>query len=141
MDTKKILTVLTVEDDKFLSTLVSQRLIQLGFSVIAVENGNDGMSRARTDHPNIILLDILLPDVSGFAVLKSLKEDESTKNIPVIVLSNFAGQEDVEKGMSLGATAYIVKSSMLPNEVALFVQEKMNNIPENGESTAVPAVY
>jgi CheY-like chemotaxis protein len=126
MDTKKILTVLTVEDDEFLSKLVSGRLLELGFAVIAVDSGNDGMSQARIEHPDLILLDIMLPDVNGFLVLETLKKDENTKHIPIIVLSNLGGQDDIEKGIALGASAYLVKSAVLPNEVAKVVQETIN---------------
>ena len=129
-DKKKILTVLTVEDDAFLSSLVENNLLKAGYDVIATETGAEGLSHALTEHPDIILLDILLPDVGGLEVLRLLKNNDATKEIPVIIFSNFGGHDDVKNGLALGACEYLVKSAVLPSEVTEIIRQKLSDITE-----------
>lgn len=119
-------TVLSIEDDAFLSSLVSGKLIETGFSVITAGTGRDGLAKAKQDHPHLILLDIMLPDMGGFEILEKLKADPDTKAIPVIILSNLGGREEIERGVSLGACSYLIKSNILPHEVAEMVQSQIN---------------
>ena len=121
MDNNK--KVLSIEDDMFLSSLVSGKLIEAGFSVIAAGTGSDGLTKAKLEHPNLILLDLMLPDMGGFEILQMLKADNETKNIPVVILSNLGGRDDIEKGIELGAASYLVKSNVLPHEVAEMVTQ------------------
>lgn len=122
METKKILSV---EDDEFLSSLVSGKLIEAGFSVINAATGKDGLAKAELEHPSLILLDIMLPDMGGFEILQALKANPSTKDIPVIILSNLGGRDEIEKGVALGASSYLIKSNILPHEVAEMVQNQI----------------
>ena len=122
MEPKK---VLSIEDDAFLSSLVSGKLIESGFSVITAGTGKDGLAKAKQEHPNLILLDIMLPDMGGFEILEHLKSDPDTKDIPVIILSNLGGRDEIEKGVALGATSYLIKSNILPHEVAEMVQSQI----------------
>lgn len=126
METKKILSI---EDDEFLSSLVSGKLIESGFSVITAGTGKDGLAKAELEHPNLILLDIMLPDMGGFEILQSLKANPATKDIPVIILSNLGGRDEIEKGVALGASSYLIKSNILPHEVAEMVQNQLASIP------------
>lgn len=120
METKKILSI---EDDAFLSSLISDKLIENGFTVITANLGGVGIQEARTKKPALILLDLMLPDMSGFDILTELKEDPDTKDIPVVILSNLGGSGDLEKGLALGAERYLVKSNVVPEEVAEIVSE------------------
>lgn len=120
-------TVLSIEDDAFLSSLVSGKLIETGFSVITAGTGQDGIAKAKQEHPDMILLDIMLPDMGGFEILETLKSDPATKDIPVIILSNLGGREEIEKGVSLGACSYLIKSNILPHEVAEMVQSQIES--------------
>ena len=115
--------VLSIEDDAFLSSLISNKLIENGFTVFVANLGEIGIEEAKTQKPALILLDLMLPDMSGFDVLKKLKGDSETKDIPVIILSNLGGSGDLEKGLALGAEKYLVKSNILPEEVVGIVTE------------------
>src|SRR3989344_869013 len=128
METKKILSI---EDDEFLSSLVSGKLIESGFSVITAGTGKDGLAKAELEHPNLILLDIMLPDMGGFEILQSLKANPATKDIPVIILSNLGGRDEIEKGVALGASSYLIKSNILPHEVAEMVQSQIASASHN----------
>jgi len=125
MEPKKILSI---EDDAFLSSLVSGKLIEAGFSVVTAGTGKDGIAKATTERPNLILLDIMLPDMGGFEILEQLKGNPMTKEIPVIILSNLGGREEIEKGVALGATSYLIKSNILPHEVAEMVQNQISSM-------------
>ncbi len=131
MDTKK---VLSIEDDAFLSSLVSGKLIESGFSVITAGTGHDGLSKAKSEKPSLILLDIMLPDMGGFEILEKLKSDPETSSIPVIILSNLGGRDEIERGVKLGASSYLIKSNILPHEVAEMVQSQISADP--GTTTA-----
>jgi CheY-like chemotaxis protein len=133
MDTNK---VLFIEDDAFLSSLVSGKLIESGFSVVAAGTGHDGLAKAKTEKPQLILLDIMLPDMGGFEILEKLKADPETHPIPVIILSNLGGRDEIERGIALGATSYLIKSNILPHEVAEMVQSQ---ISANGPKVAQAA--
>lgn len=123
MDTKKILSI---EDDAFLSSLVSGKLIESGFSVITAGTGHDGLLKAKSEKPNLILLDVMLPDMGGFEILEKLKADPETSSIPVIILSNLGGRDEIERGVALGASSYLIKSNILPHEVAEMVQSQIS---------------
>jgi CheY-like chemotaxis protein len=128
--------VLSIEDDAFLSSLVSGKLIETGFSVINANTGKDGLAKAKLEHPHLILLDIMLPDMGGFEILEKLKADPETKDIPVIILSNLGGRDEIEKGVALGASSYLIKSNILPHEVAEMVQSQITP----GEPIRTPTV-
>ncbi|HSE34968.1 MAG TPA: response regulator [Candidatus Paceibacterota bacterium] len=129
--------VLCIEDDAFLSSLVSGKLIESGFSVLTANTGADGLAKAAGEHPDLILLDIMLPDMGGFEILEKLKAEPKTLDIPVIILSNLGGREEIEKGVQLGAASYLIKSNILPHEVAEMVQERVSaNEREKGNADA-----
>lgn len=102
--------ILFIEDEFGLQKSVSDFLGERGYKVIHALDGEIGLNLARTEKPDLILLDLILPKMDGFEVLKNIKKDERTKDIPVIVLTNLENPEDIEKGLSLGATTYLVKS-------------------------------
>lgn len=111
--------VLIVEDDKFLSELISTKLTKEGFEISLATDGETGLQKAVGEKPNIILLDIMLPGMSGFDVLKALKgnEDQAVANIPVLILSNFGQESKVQEGLSLGAKDYLVKANFTTGEI------------------------
>jgi DNA-binding response OmpR family regulator len=132
METKK---VLSIEDDAFLSSLVSGKLIESGFSVITAGTGADGISKAKSEQPQLILLDIMLPDMGGFEILEKLKGDTTTAHIPVIILSNLGGRDEIERGVKLGASSYLIKSNILPHEVAEMVESQISSTPSTPPQT------
>jgi CheY-like chemotaxis protein len=119
--------VLSIEDDAFLSSLVSGKLIENGFSVVTAATGKDGIEKSKTEKPDVILLDLMLPDIGGFDILKTIKADPETKDIPVIILSNLGGREEIEESVKLGADGYLIKSNVLPQEVADMVNERVSS--------------
>ena len=136
MEQKK---VLSIEDDAFLSSLVASKLIDAGFSVITAGTGKEGIAKAGIERPHLILLDIMLPDMGGFEILETLKGNPATKDIPVIILSNLGGREEIEKGVALGAASYLIKSNILPHEVAEMVVSQLANAPMTPPAGSVNA--
>lgn len=119
-DGKKILWV---EDDMFLGGMLGQRFMDLGGKVFGAKSGTEAVEVAQREMPDIILLDILLPGMNGFDVLKTLKEDEKTKKIPVLVLSNLSQRSDMDKCRELGAENFLVKATVDLNEIAKEVKK------------------
>lgn len=115
--------ILLVEDDSFLAGMYDTKLKLEGFDVVIAEDGSKGLEIAQGQKPDIILLDIILPKMDGFTVLKHLSENAELKNIPVILMTNLGQKEDVEKGMSLGARDYLVKAHFMPSEVVAKIRQ------------------
>ncbi|MFH2013983.1 MAG: response regulator [Patescibacteria group bacterium] len=117
--------ILFVEDEPSLQKAISEILTQEGHNVLTASDGEEGLSMSKEKDVDLILLDLILPKKDGFEVLKSLKEDEKTKDIPVIVLTNLEGTGDVEKALSLGATTYLVKANYELEDVLKTVKEHL----------------
>src|SRR3989338_1914055 len=103
--------ILFVEDEQALHRTISEALHREGFEVLNAIDGDSGARLAKTEKPDMILLDLILPRRSCFDVLKELKETEETKDIPVIVLTNLESPADVDRAIELGATTYLVKAN------------------------------
>lgn len=110
-------TILFIEDEFALQKTFRETFTKEGYEMVSALDGETGLRLAKTKQPNLILLDLVLPQIHGFDVLKKLKEDEETKEIPVIVLTNLEGVGDIEKAIELGATTYLVKSQYTLEEV------------------------
>ena len=110
--------ILIVEDDKFLRELMVRKLnTEQGFEVISAIDGESGLKTMKEQKPDLVLLDLILPGIGGFDVLSRMKDDISMPSIPVIILSNLGQQDDVDKGLKLGAVDYMVKAHFTPNEI------------------------
>jgi len=118
-------TILFVEDESALQKTFGDILKQEGYEMIPALDGEIGLRLAKENRPNLILLDLILPKIHGFDVLKKLKEDSDTKEIPVIVLTNLEGLEDVEKALELGATTYLVKTQYSLEEVVQKIKKAL----------------
>lgn len=116
--------ILLVEDDPSLTQIYKVELEIDGFEVATAEDGEQGAAAAKDSQPALILLDIVLPKLNGLAVLEQLKKSEKTKNIPVIVITNFGQEDNVKKAFTLGAEDFILKYQATPAEVA----QKIKNI-------------
>jgi len=114
--------VLVVEDDKFLRDLMVQKLKREGFAVDEAMDGEEALKHAKEITPSIILLDLILPGIDGFEVLRQLKAEAKNANVPVIILSNLGQREDIEKGMSLGAADFLIKAHFTPGEIVAKVK-------------------
>jgi DNA-binding response OmpR family regulator len=115
--------VLLAEDDRFLRKAAEARLRQHGFTVFTAVDGEEALRLARAEKPDLLLLDLIMPKVQGFEVLKALKQDPATAAIPVIVLSNLGQERDVQQAMELGALAYFVKAHLSLQELVVKVDE------------------
>jgi len=109
--------ILTIEDDAFLKNIESSKFTKSGFEVATAMTKADVDQALAASMPDIILLDMMLPDIDGFQILKNLKADDKTKAIPVIVFSNLSSDEDVKKMTEAGATAFMIKSNFTLDEV------------------------
>lgn len=109
--------ILIVEDDDFLLQMYSAKLELENFTVYTATTGTQGLKVAQKEIPDLILLDLNLPEMDGFTVLKYLKEDDKVKNIPVLVLTNFAQKENIDRCLDLGAEDYLIKAHFVPSEV------------------------
>ncbi len=117
--------ILVTEDDKFLVNVLLSKLSKEGFEVIHAFDGEEALAKVREKKPDLILLDLILPVKDGFDVLKELKENETTKNIPVIILSNLGQDEDVKRGQDLGADDYLIKTNLSLKEVVEKIKEHL----------------
>ncbi len=109
--------VLIVEDDFYIRDLYSMTAKEEGFIVTEASNGEEALFELRSDAPDIILLDIMLPDMNGMTILKTVKETEELKHIPVIIVTNLDESAKEQEAMSLGAAEYLTKIRVTPIQV------------------------
>lgn len=118
--------ILIVEDESFLKDLLSMKFSKEGIALVHAEDGQEAIDLAKKEKPNAIVLDLVLPSMSGFDVLKKLKGDPETSGIPVVVLSNLGQEGDVEKGKQLGADEFLIKANFSIDEVITKVHAVLN---------------
>lgn len=119
-------TILIIEDDPYLSEMYVAKLSQDDFEVELAVDGQAGLDKIKELNPDLILLDILLPKVDGFDILRDIKQDQALKIIPVILLTNLGQKDEVEKGLALGADAYIIKAHFTPTAVVAKIKEVLS---------------
>lgn len=117
--------ILFIEDEPSLQKTVNEVLTQEGFKVFSALDGEKGLKLIKKEKPDLVLLDLILPKKDGFEVLKEIKEDKETKDIPVIILTNLEGVGDVEKALSLGAATYLVKAGYELEEIVTKVKQAL----------------
>ncbi|MCX6811180.1 MAG: response regulator [Candidatus Berkelbacteria bacterium] len=120
--------ILVVDDSPALLELYDFTLSSEGHKVETAKDGEDGIKKLATFKPDLLLLDILMPNKDGFEVLKEIREDEKTKDLPVLLLTNVDEQSKVEQGLKLGATDYIVKFQQTPNQVVEEIRQVLQKI-------------
>lgn len=109
---KKDIKILVIEDDTMLNKIYQTKLGILGYQVSAAYDGEDGLHKIETEKPNIVLLDLMLPKKNGYEVLESTKNNIALNNIPIILLSNLGQEDDIQRGLALGAVDFLVKSNV-----------------------------
>ncbi len=124
---KKKKLILVVEDDSFLLQMYATKLEKAGFEVKSAVDGTQGFKKAKDVHPDLILLDLVMPSMDGFKVLEELKVNSETQSIPVIILSNLSEREDVQKCLQLGAVDYIIKAHFVPSEVINKIEQLISS--------------
>ncbi len=122
--------ILIIEDDFFVRDLYKRELSRKGFEVSTAEDGAEGLLKVIEEKPDLILLDIMLPKMSGLDVLKKVKEKEEVKDIPVVLLTNLGQDNVIREGFTLGAVGYLIKAAYTPTqiieEVKKFLRESKN---------------
>jgi len=122
----KKIKVLIIEDDYYISDMYKIKLESAGFEVILAKDGIEGIKMLESEKPDVILLDVIMPRMDGFSVLKTIKDNKNFDNIPVVLLTNLGQKENVERGLKLGAEGYIIKAHFTPTEVVDKIKEVMD---------------
>jgi DNA-binding response OmpR family regulator len=122
-----IVRVLFIEDDQAVAEMYRIKLELDGYAVEIVPDGEKALRIATDNPPDIVFLDIRLPNMDGLAVLEQLRSDDRTKLLPVVILSNFSQAELIQRGLKLGALEYLIKSQTTPAQVAGNVPNWLNN--------------
>jgi len=120
--------ILLVEDDPFLIDIYATKFKEEGFSVKVANDGEEGLRKLREGEGNeekfdLLVLDIVLPHVDGWEILKEIKASEKLKNLKIVILSNLGQKGEVEKGVKLGATKYLIKAHYTPSEVVAEIKQ------------------
>ncbi len=126
------LHILVIEDDQFLGELITMKLSKEHFEVSLATTGAEGLKKVEALKPNIVLLDIILPEMDGFEVLKGIRSlsDSRVAKTPVILLSNLGQESNIERGLSLGAQDYLVKSNFTTDEITRKVRETLEKVKQ-----------
>jgi len=120
-------SILLVEDDPFLIDIYNQKFKNGGFNIRVAENATKAFQLLEEEVPNIILLDIVLPQMDGWAILKKIRLNKAWDKAQIIIFSNLSQKEEVEKGLSLGANRYLIKSQHTPLEVVKEVEKMLDS--------------
>ncbi len=118
--------VLIIEDDQALLNLYNKKFSNSGYDVITAEDGEAGLRAAEKENPDVILLDIMLPVMNGFEVLKKLGEDGMLEKTPVVILSNYGETKNITQGLVSGAVEYLIKVEHTPEEVVNIVEDALS---------------
>lgn len=110
--------ILLIEDDPFLSDLYKNQLEKAGHTVFQTFDTSEGIKDVAQNNPDLVLLDLIMPKFSGMEILKSLKGEDASKKIPVVVLSNIKDEKIIQQAKDLGARGYIIKASITPDQIA-----------------------
>lgn len=121
-------SILVVEDDTLLSELLSTKLAE-SYAIQYAPTGEAALKRLAEEKPDLVILDITLPGIDGFEVLRRIKSDPSTKDVRVVILSNVVEDDEVEKGKQLGAEEYIIKVTLTLEEVVNLVKSIIEKQP------------
>ena len=127
MEEKSKQKILIIEDEATLQKALQEVLTAEGYDILSALDGLRGLEMARQENPDIILLDIILPKMDGFEVLKELKGEEKTESIPVVILTNLSDVSDVQKALDLGATTYLVKADFSLEDVIKKVKDTLKS--------------
>lgn len=118
--------ILIIEDETAQAYALEAKFSVEGFKVQSTTSGKTGLSLAKRNKPDLILLDIILPDIDGFEVLKELKEEVETAKIPVIIVSQMGQKENIDQGTKLGAEDYLVKSEVNLDKIVARVKQRLH---------------
>lgn len=112
-------TVLVVEDTELLRRIYADALEHEGYRVLTAANGLEALALLQHERPDVILLDLVMPQMGGIEVLRDLRADPRFERIPVLILSNLGQEEDLQRALALGATDYMIKNEVRPADISL----------------------
>ena len=115
--------ILLVEDDRFRRKAAEATLCRHGFTVCTAADGEEALQRLQAETPDLVLLDLIMPKMQGFEVLRRMKQNPATKQIPVVVLSNLGQESDVQQSLQGGAIAYLIKANLSLQDLVTHVQK------------------
>jgi DNA-binding response OmpR family regulator len=130
-------TILVVEDTELLRRMYTDRLTQDGYRVLSAADGLEALSVMRSETPDLVLLDLIMPKMSGIEVLERIQSDTRLHEIPVLILSNLGQDEDIRRCIELGASDYLIKNDARPADIAAKIKSLLRDAAEKSES----AVY
>jgi CheY-like chemotaxis protein len=130
--------LLIIEDDPLMSRMYQKIFTFEGYEVDVASNGEEGLVKIKSNRPNLVLLDIMMPKMNGLEVLDRIKADPEIKAIPVVMLTNLAGIQDAETAMAKGAVKYIVKSEHEPKDIVNMIKEILAGYTRNEVPQAAP---
>lgn len=128
--------ILLVEDDSNLREIYGARLDAEGYKILSANDGEEALAIAVREHPELIITDIMMPKISGFDMIDILRSTPETKDTKVIVMTALSQEEDRERGKSLGADHYIVKSQVTLDDVVKVVQEMLGGLPQTSPTAS-----
>ena len=123
---KERVNILLVEDDPLMLNMYQKAFSYEGFEIEIAKDGEEGLEKAKSQRPNLILLDIMMPRLDGLELLKKFKADSNLTNIPVVMLTNLSGVKYEKESLSLGAKEFLVKSEHDPKEVVEIVKKVLS---------------
>jgi two-component system alkaline phosphatase synthesis response regulator PhoP len=127
--------VLIVEDEEILLTALSEELRQEGFEVVGAKDGVEGVAKAASEQPDLVLLDLVMPRLDGIGALKQMKSQDKTKEIPVVILTNLSDYDKISDALSLGAMDYLVKANYRLEELVTKIKTVLQRRASGGNMT------
>ncbi|NBD73701.1 response regulator [Patescibacteria group bacterium] len=132
-------TVLLIEDEDILSNILTSKLERAGYRVAVAKDGEEGLAMVSSEHPDLVLLDMMLPKLNGFAILEQLNEQGTIPGLPVIVISNSGQPVEIERAEKLGIVDYLVKLNFDPDEVLAKVEQSLATAEASDTASAADA--
>lgn len=117
--------LLIVDDDMTLRELYEERMRAEGYTILSATDGEEAIQKATSEHPDVILLDVMMPKINGIDVMKMLREKEETADIPIIILTALVQEIDKIKGMMKAGDGYLIKSEIMPKDVVEKVKQSL----------------
>lgn len=131
--------ILIVEDEKLIADLLQKKLTDKGYYAFIANDGEKGLEEIKSKHPDLVLLDIILPRLNGFEILEAMRKDNEVKDIPVVIISNSGQPLEIDKARELGVKSWLVKTEFDPEEVIEKVEEQIGKGDEvNNKEQASP---
>jgi len=115
--------ILIAEDDKFLNEILTGKVSRAGYEVISVSDGEEAFAKIKSEKPDMVFLDLIMPKKTGFEVLEQMKKDGVAVGTPVVVLSNLGQDDDVQKSLQLGAKDYVIKANTSIEDIVAKIQK------------------